>query len=393
MALACTLVAIAAGGSASAGTGGTRYVAPPEISAVKCVSACLSRGRVQGGGRIKLRGARLSEVRRVVYRGGRGSRDDVSVTVRPASDSALSVPVPMRAQSGKIEALASSGMRARTGKAVTIMPPAAPEPNPRLSPVPVTSSERGSVPLETATSRTLFAIGQRGGVKFSYRFPGAAPETVVVSLVRIDDGTTVRSWSPGVPAPGETGKVAWNGMAGSKAAPDGRYAFRIATSAATGASAANAADGDSTRDAFDLHPALFPVKGRHDFGQAGARFGAGRAGHTHQGQDIMAACSTPIVAARGGTVKTKAYHSAAGNYLVIDTAGSGVDMAYMHMAVPSPYAVGDRVRTGDQIGIVGSTGSSTACHLHFEEWSAPGWYSGGAPFDPLADLRAWDAYS
>jgi murein DD-endopeptidase MepM/ murein hydrolase activator NlpD len=42
---------------------------------------------------------------------------------------------------------------------------------------------------------------------------------------------------------------------------------------------------------------------------------------------------------------------------------------------------------------VGRTGDATACHLHFEEWTAPGWYTGGSPFDPLADLRAWDAYS
>jgi hypothetical protein len=26
-------------------------------------------------------------------------------------------------------------------------------------------------------------------------------------------------------------------------------------------------------------------------------------------------------------------------------------------------------------------------------WSAPGWYTGGSPFDPVASLRAWDQYS
>ena len=34
-----------------------------------------------------------------------------------------------------------------------------------------------------------------------------------------------------------------------------------------------------------------------------ARFGAGRSGHTHQGQDVMADCGLPLVAARGGRVQ------------------------------------------------------------------------------------------
>jgi murein DD-endopeptidase MepM/ murein hydrolase activator NlpD len=375
-------------GSASAGTGGVSYVTPPEVKAVKCMSGCMSRGRVQSGGKLSVRGDGLAEVTKVVYRGGAGTRDDATVRVRSASDRRLAVAVPFRAQSGPLDVYGARGMHTRTRRAVKILPPPAPEPNSTLSPVP------GAPGLETATSRSLFAIGQRGGVKFSYRLAdGAAPATLKVDLVRVDDGTTVKSWAPPAPAPGATGTVSWNGVTGSQAAPDGRYAFRLVTSTASGARAANAADGDVSRDAFDLRPALFPIKGKHNYGQSGARFGAGRAGHTHQGQDVMAACGVPLIAARGGTVKAKAYHAAAGNYVVIDTAASGIDQAYMHLAAPSGYAVGDKVRTGDQIGVVGSTGSSTACHLHFEEWSAPGWYTGGKPFDPLADLRAWDAYS
>jgi murein DD-endopeptidase MepM/ murein hydrolase activator NlpD len=135
---------------------------------------------------------------------------------------------------------------------------------------------------------------------------------------------------------------------------------------------------------------MFPVRGAHTFGDG---FGAARSGHTHEGVDIMAACGTPLVAARGGVVKYKGTHPAAGNYLVIDGAGTGVDNAYMHLRAPSPLSKGDKVLTGQPIGFVGRTGDATACHLHFEEWSAPGWYTGGHAVDPMADLKAWDTLS
>jgi murein DD-endopeptidase MepM/ murein hydrolase activator NlpD len=283
-------------------------------------------------------------------------------------------------------------MHANTPKAVTIMPPAAPEPNPRLSSAPGPSAP-GAPQLETATSRALFVLDQRGGVTFSYRTSGAPATAVEITLLRVDDGSLVRSWSP-TPAPaGSVGKVSWNGLDGRAAAPDGRYAFRMVATAADGAAAQNASAQDARRDAFDLRPALFPVKGRHNFGGSEARFGAARSGHIHQGQDVLAACGTPLRAARGGVVKAKQYQSAAGYYLVIDGQNTGIDQAYMHLRAPSPYKVGDRVYTGDQIGVVGDTGDATACHLHFEEWTAPGWYSGGSPFDPLADLKYWDGYS
>src|SRR3546814_1609940 len=41
----------------------------------------------------------------------------------------------------------------------------------------------------------------------------------------------------------------------------------------------------------------------HDYGGAGARFGAGRSGHSHQGQDVFARCGTKLVAARAGRVQ------------------------------------------------------------------------------------------
>jgi murein DD-endopeptidase MepM/ murein hydrolase activator NlpD len=135
---------------------------------------------------------------------------------------------------------------------------------------------------------------------------------------------------------------------------------------------------------------VFPIRGPHGYGEAIARFGGAR---HHQGQDVFAACGTPLWAARGGVVKFKQYQSRAGNYLIIDGQRTGTDYGYMHMRSPALVNPGDRVRTGQLIGYVGRTGDATACHLHFEMWTAPGWYDGGHPFDPLPSLLAWDKMS
>jgi len=62
----------------------------------------------------------------------------------------------------------------------------------------------------------------------------------------------------------------------------------------------------------------------------------------------------------------------------------------MHMSTVGA-SVGDSVSAGDNVGEVGRTGDATACHLHFEEWTAPGWYAGGHAKDPLSFLRSLDA--
>jgi murein DD-endopeptidase MepM/ murein hydrolase activator NlpD len=134
---------------------------------------------------------------------------------------------------------------------------------------------------------------------------------------------------------------------------------------------------------------VFPIAGRHNFGGAGARFGTGRPGHSHQGQDVFARCGTPMLAARGGRVQARRFHAAAGHYVVIDADGGGTDYVYMHLAERSPFSRGDRVVTGQRIGAVGDSGNARGCHLHFELWSAPGYYEGGRPFDPLPALKAW----
>ena len=132
---------------------------------------------------------------------------------------------------------------------------------------------------------------------------------------------------------------------------------------------------------------VFPVSGAHRYGDG---FGADRGGRSHRGQDLFAACGTPLVAAQGGRVEYSGFHSAAGNYVVITGAESREDYVYMHLRRASSLRTGDGVATGAQIGEVGESGNASGCHLHFELWSAPGWYKGGQAYDPLPALRSWD---
>ena len=76
-------------------------------------------------------------------------------------------------------------------------------------------------------------------------------------------------------------------------------------------------------------------------------------------------------------VKFKQYHALAGNYMVIDGAGTDVDYVYMHLAEPSPFRDGRPRYTGQRSAPVGDTGDAVGCHLHFELWTGPGWYDGG----------------
>ncbi len=83
----------------------------------------------------------------------------------------------------------------------------------------------------------------------------------------------------------------------------------------------------------------------------------------HSGIDIAAPIGTPIYAAYNGEVAWSNYSSSAGNWIGIDH-GNGLYTIYMHMSKLIAN-VGDKVSTGDLIGLMGSTGRSTGSHLHF----------------------------
>lgn len=83
----------------------------------------------------------------------------------------------------------------------------------------------------------------------------------------------------------------------------------------------------------------------------------------HAGVDLSARCGTPIRAADDGVVRSVSYDSSGGHRLVIAHAG-GLTTHYLHAQGYRVHA-GQHVRRGQVVGTVGSTGWSTACHLHF----------------------------
>jgi murein DD-endopeptidase MepM/ murein hydrolase activator NlpD len=276
-------------------------------------------------------------------------------------------------------------------------PTAAGSPPPPGSP---SGSPAGDPPSAGALRLVSAKTTPRKSFYYGYRYPKlgfAIASTQAQNDLRVDvadvAGESVRTFFRNDVAPNTEVRIRWDGTTNSgRPAPNGHYSFQV--SSQTGTAAARPS---STSEALDLSFAFFgyafPVLGSHDFGGAAGRFGAPRSGHTHQGQDVMAACGTPLVAARGGTVQYSGYEGNAGNYVVIDGKGTSNDFMYAHLAEPSPLQTGDPVRTGQPIGVVGETGDATACHLHFEIWTAPGWYQGGSPIDPLPYLEKWDRYS
>lgn len=86
----------------------------------------------------------------------------------------------------------------------------------------------------------------------------------------------------------------------------------------------------------------------------------------HQGVDFAAPPGTPIRAPAAGVVVEVQWEEGYGEYLTIDH-GHGVMTRYAHCS-DILVAAGQRVRRGQKIALVGSTGEATGPHLHFEVW-------------------------
>lgn len=105
----------------------------------------------------------------------------------------------------------------------------------------------------------------------------------------------------------------------------------------------------------------------------------------HAGTDFRAYCGTPIYAAAEGTVEWARWYGGYGNQVLVDhgiVSGKSVFTSYNHL---SSYAVssGQHVERGQLVGYSGTTGTSTACHLHFEV------RVNGEAHDPMDYVADW----
>jgi murein DD-endopeptidase MepM/ murein hydrolase activator NlpD len=109
-------------------------------------------------------------------------------------------------------------------------------------------------------------------------------------------------------------------------------------------------------------------------------------GGEHQGVDLIAPCRTPEFASADGVVRVSSEsYFGYGVAVTIDSVidGKKINTLYSHMTSGTrTVSVGDHVKAGQLIGLVGATGRAFGCHLHYEV------QVNGTRVDPLAFLKA-----
>jgi murein DD-endopeptidase MepM/ murein hydrolase activator NlpD len=258
---------------------------------------------------------------------------------------------------------------------------------------PGLSDRRPPVITRLTVSRGSDRRGRPVRVRYFIR-DRAAKVRVTLSFVRPGTGTVFRA-RRGWQRTAQSHSFTWSAADENRLVPDGSYEIRVDARDPGGNHLARSTTIQKLVDTPPPPPAAvsgshrFPVAGPYSFGGSDARFGAGRPGHIHQGQDVMAASGTPVVAPATGVITYRAYQAdGAGYYLVMHADGERYDYVFMHLQPDVLVGKGDRVTAGQQLGRVGQTGSADGPHLHFEIWDGP-WYNGGHTVDPLPFLRAW----
>lgn len=155
-------------------------------------------------------------------------------------------------------------------------------------------------------------------------------------------------------------------MTGGAATTAEFRARRQGETAAIAAARATAVTSEGWRQQF-----IWPVRGRIS-GQFGAqRVYRGEPGSFHSGTDIAAPTGTPFVAPADGVVTLAAAtpFTLEGHLLIVDH-GMGLSSAFLHNS-RLDVRVGDVVRQGQQLGLVGATGRASGPHMHWGmRWGA-----------------------
>lgn len=120
-------------------------------------------------------------------------------------------------------------------------------------------------------------------------------------------------------------------------------------------------------------PAIMPVDGRLVSGFGMRMHPIDRVRRMHYGIDITVPRGTPVVATAAGIVKSTGRRGGYGVTVEVRHPKSGYTTRYTHLSkIPSTTRRGRKVNRGDLIAFSGSTGRSTAPHVHYEVLNATG---------------------
>lgn len=363
MGAATTIAGLLAGAGIASGDGGTSPTASTKVKDVICIERCLDTRSVTETGKVQISGKALEETETVKFKSD-GRR--LEAKARRVSETSALAKVPEGAVSGRVVIVDAAGTTATSPEKLEIS-----------SKKEITNVEDFELRSAEATPSKSFFNGKRKS-ELDYVFEAGGPTDVRIDVVSKKRDKVVDSVVKRKQEPFATNTFRWNGLSKKrKVAPNGKYRFEVSP----------VQGGKGGRAGFSYFDHIFPMRVKHTYGDG---LGAGRG---HQGQDVFARCGGKMLAARGGRVQTAAYQSSAGYYVVIDGRKTGEDYVYMHMERRGRPKEGQRVRTGEQIGLISDTGNASGCHLHFELWSSPGWYEGGHVLDPTPALKKWDTWS
>jgi len=130
---------------------------------------------------------------------------------------------------------------------------------------------------------------------------------------------------------------------------------------------------------------LFPLAGTYRRTDA---YGAARPGRKHKGVDLAANEGTPVTAGGSGTLRLLNDPEGYGKYVQLKLDDGKTEIRLAHLSAYGKFKDGERVKAGDIVGHVGSTGRSSGPHLHYEvrvngEPVDPEKWHAGKPTSPM----------